>query len=104
MHRLKNHGDERDDAPDRINMRTTALVKRMLQEAADIESHGDLSAFILQCAGERAAVVIRSLEESELRAADRKRFYEFLLNPPEPSQALIELFAQHPSEQFRVVH
>jgi uncharacterized protein (DUF1778 family) len=104
MYQSKDHGDERDDEPDRINMRTTVRIKRMLQEAANIQSHGDLSAFMLQCAEERAATVIRSLEESELRAEDRKRFYEFLLDPPEPSQALIELFAQRPSEQFRVVH
>ncbi len=104
MYRLKDRDSQRDNEPDRINMRTTVKVKRMLQEAANIDSHGDLSAFILKCAEERAAAMMRELEETELRAEDRERFYAFLLNPPEPSQALIELFAQPPSEQFRVVH
>jgi uncharacterized protein (DUF1778 family) len=95
--------DEDVGGSTRIHMRTTVQVKRTLQEAADIETHGDLSAFLLQCAEERAEIVIRSLEETQLRAEDRKCFYDFLLNPPEPSQALIDLFAEQPSERFRVV-
>lgn len=104
MYRLKDEYDlEGDREPDRINMRTTVGIKRMLQEAANISNHGDLSAFILSIAEERAENVLRSYEESTLLNEQRERFYAFLENPPKPSEALVALFARQPSEKFRVV-
>jgi uncharacterized protein (DUF1778 family) len=104
MYRIKDDFDkEGDREPDRINMRTTVGIKRMLQEAANLSNHGDLSAFILGIAEERAENVLRLYEESTLLNEDRERFYAFLENPPKPSEALVALFARQPSENFRVV-
>jgi uncharacterized protein (DUF1778 family) len=88
----------------RINVRVTDKQKNILAEAAQIETEGDLSKFILNSAEERAQHILRQREETVLSAEIRERFYDLLLNPPEPSEALKALFSTEPSAEFHLVH
>ncbi|MDE2482373.1 MAG: DUF1778 domain-containing protein [bacterium] len=99
---LQPTGDRgRSPKRERIAIRANSEEKALFQRAADLETKGDLSAFILASAEARAKLVLRSYEETELHEAERERFYAFLANPPEPSEALVALFAESPS--FKVV-
>jgi uncharacterized protein (DUF1778 family) len=61
--------------------------KRRIERAANIKGLS-LSDFIVQNADEAAIRTIQQHESWTLEAADRDRFIQALLNPPEPSGRL----------------
>lgn len=60
---------------------------------------GDVTAFV-GAAAERARLVLGDLEVTRIEDDTRRRFYDLVMNPPEPSGALKKLLA---SDAFRVV-
>ncbi len=85
---------------DRIHLRIARDVKEMLEQAAAISTGGDVTAFVVEAAAERARRVLSDLEVTRIADDDRHRFYELLRKPPEPSEALKKLLA---FDAFRVV-
>lgn len=89
---------------ERITLDINEEQRALIQCAADLQSRGNISAFILASALDRAAAVLRSYEETQLRAEERDRFYSFLANPPPPAEALISLFAEdNVGQNFNIV-
>lgn len=66
----------------------------MLQHAADLSGRS-LTDFVLSASRAETGKVIRDHESIVLNAEESKRFAELLLNPPEPNQALKDLFKRH---------
>jgi len=85
---------------DRIHLRVAGDVKEMLEQAAALSTGGDVTAFVVGAAAERARVVLSDLEMTRIEDDSRRRFYDLVMNPPEPSDALKKLLA---SDAFRVV-
>ncbi len=79
---------------ERLEARLSKNLKSMLQHAADLSGRS-LTDFILSASKSEADKVIRDHEMIILTATESKRFAELLLNPPEPNQALKDLFKRH---------
>lgn len=84
----------RPEKSERFEARLSKDLKSMLQHAADLSGRS-LTDFILSASKAEAGKVIRDHEVIVLSAEESKRFAETLLNPPEPNQALQELFKRH---------
>lgn len=76
-----------DRKRDRVHLRLDARAKRTLERAASYEDT-TVSDFVLAHAVRAAEQVIEAHEQITLTAADWDVFYDALLNPPEPNQAL----------------
>lgn len=74
----------------RINLRTSPEAKALIERAAAIMG-STVSSFMLQNAYEAASRVVTQQEIITLSDRDRDTFLDALDNPPEPTQALIEL-------------
>jgi uncharacterized protein (DUF1778 family) len=85
---------------DRIHLRVARDVKDLLEQAAAVSTGGDVTAFVIGAAAERARRVLSDLEVTRIDDASRRRFYDLMMNPPEPSAALKKLLA---FDAFRVV-
>ena len=85
---------------DRIHLRVARDVKDMLEQAAAISTGGDVTAFVIGAAADRAHRVLSELEVTRIDHETRRRFYDLVLNPPEPSDALKKLLG---FDAFRVV-
>ena len=79
----------------RINLRTSQEVKWMIERAAAAVG-ATVSSFMLQNATEVARRVLAEQEVIVMSDRDRDTFLDALDNPPEPTQALIDLM-RHPS-------
>jgi uncharacterized protein (DUF1778 family) len=75
----------------RVDLRITQEGKTLIERAAQLK-HTTVSAYMLESALQRAREEIDSLERIHLQDADWDVFYAALTNPPEPNQALINLF------------
>lgn len=83
---------------DRIDVRLPREIKRKLQQAAELEGI-PLSSFLIQSAVERADdVLLRNIRIIELAESDQSRFVEWLLDPPEPTEELIQALRHHERE------
>lgn len=85
---------------DRMHLRLDAKTKRTLERAAAYEETS-ISDFVLENAVEAAERVIRAREQATLSALDWDAFFDALVNPPEPNEALIAAarrYRQRPSE------
>lgn len=74
----------------RINLRTSPEAKALIERAAAIMG-STVSSFMLQNAYEAASRLIAQQETLTLSDRDRDAFLNALENPPEPTQALIDL-------------
>ncbi len=74
----------------RINLRTSQEVKEMIERAAAAVG-STVSSFMLQSATEVARRVLAEREVIVLSDRDRDAFLNAIDNPPEPTQALIDL-------------
>jgi uncharacterized protein (DUF1778 family) len=82
-----------EPARGRVHLRLSHETKTLLEEAAAVSTGGDLTAFMIAAATERAHRVLSDLEVTRISEPSRRRFYELMLNPPEPSDALKRLLA-----------
>ena len=76
----------------RMEIKTTEETKDLLSEAAQA-SGLDLSAFVINCATERARSVLAEMSLVKLNAEAHARFVQVLSNPPQPTAALKDLMA-----------
>ena len=74
----------------RINLRTSPEAKALIERAAAIMG-STVSSFMLQNAYEAARRLIAQQEVLTLSDRDRDAFLNALENPPEPTQALVDL-------------
>ena len=79
----------------RINLRTSPEAKALIERAAAIMG-STVSSFMLQNAYEAASRLIAQQEIFTLSDRDRDVFLNALENPPEPTQALIDLMRTVP--------
>jgi uncharacterized protein (DUF1778 family) len=75
----------------RVDFRVPASVKARFQEAAAYETAGDLSAFLVAAALERADRVLAQRETLLLDDTTRERFYSAMRAKPIPSTRLRQL-------------
>jgi uncharacterized protein (DUF1778 family) len=73
--------------PDRIQIRVDAHTKKKLERAA-FHQHQTLSEFMTHHALTAAERVLAEQEKITLSDADWTQFYNALVNPPEPNEAL----------------
>ena len=78
---------------ERIHLRVARDVKEMVEQAAALTTGGDVTAFVVGAATERARRVLGDLEVTRIDDASRERFYDLMMNPPKPSAALKKLLA-----------
>ena len=74
----------------RINLRTSPEAKALIERAAAIMG-STVSSFMLQNAYEAALRLVAQQDTITLSDRDRDAFLSALQNPPEPTQALIDL-------------
>ncbi len=74
----------------RINLRTSPEAKALIERAAAIMG-ATVSSFMLQNAYEAALRLVAQQDVITLSDRDRDVFLNALENPPEPTQALIDL-------------
>ena len=74
----------------RINLRTSPEAKALIERAAALMG-STVSSFMLQNAYEAAARLVAQQDVMTLSDRDRDAFLNALENPPEPTQALIDL-------------
>lgn len=79
----------------RINLRTSPEAKALIERAAAIMG-STVSSFMLQNAYEAALRLVAQQDTITLSDRDRDAFLNALENPPEPTQALIDLLRLHP--------
>jgi uncharacterized protein (DUF1778 family) len=77
-----------------VDIRVSASVKARFQEAAAYETGGDLSAFLVAAAVERADRVLAQRETVHLDETTRDRFYSAMRAPTSPSESLRELIRE----------
>jgi uncharacterized protein (DUF1778 family) len=86
----------------RVDFRVPASVKARFLEAAAYETGGDLSAFLIAAALERADRVLAQREVLQIDDTTRERFYSAMLAPPLPSETLRRFIAEEDA-RFRIV-
>lgn len=74
----------------RINLRTSPEAKALIERAAALMG-ATVSSFMLQNAYEAAVRLLAQQDVMTLSDRDRDAFLNALENPPEPTQALIDL-------------
>lgn len=74
----------------RINLRTSPEAKALIERAATIMG-ATVSSFMLQNAYEAAVRLVAQQDVITLSDRDRDAFLNALENPPQPTQALIDL-------------
>ncbi len=82
---------------ERLSLRLDKLTKKKIEQAATV-AQCSVNSFILSSVLEKAEEVIRKHEEMVLSDRDRDIFFEALLNPPPPNEALIDAFAEHSAQ------
>jgi uncharacterized protein (DUF1778 family) len=86
----------------RISLRVTAEEKDFITQAAALETAGDLTRFVAEAAIRAARTAIEEHGVSQVTDPIRRRFYDLLINPPAPSEALIALMASEVPAGFAV--
>lgn len=80
---------ERSDKNERLEARISREQKELIQRAADLQGQS-LTDFVLGSVADAARRIIQEHEMLELIGRDREIFIDALLNPPEPSERLLE--------------
>lgn len=87
---------------ERISLRVTSQEKEFLARAAALETSGDLTRYVADAAIRAARLTIEEYGISSVTDETRQRFYDLLLNPPDPKEALVKLMASDVPEGFEV--
>ncbi len=90
---MKTAGDSTSKS-ERISLRLDSATKRRIEQAAALRQRS-VSSFILSSVLERADDVIHESETHYLVDEDRDHFFEAILNPTAPNQALRDAFSVH---------
>jgi len=86
----------------RISLRVTTEQKDFIARAAALETAGDLTRFVSEAALKAARVAIEEHGVSHVTDSTRQRFYDLLINPPAPSEALVALMASDVPAGFKM--
>lgn len=78
---------------ERIELRTDAEAKAMLEKAAFLQ-HKTLSSYLLESALQKARSDLKESAIISLNNRDRERFFSALSTPPDPNKALKNLFKE----------
>lgn len=78
----------------RLDIRTTQQAKETIENAASALGI-TASAFILECAMQRATQILQQAQTIQLNASESRHFMDLLENPPEPNEKLKRLFQIH---------
>lgn len=79
---------------ERISLRLDSVTKHRIEQAAALSQHS-VSSFILASALGSADEVIHDSETQYLVDEDRGRFFDAILDPPRPNEALRAAFKTH---------
>lgn len=79
---------------DRLGFRVDRQTKDMIERAAELQRR-KVSDFCVTALADAARKTIAEHETLRLSEADRKAFFDILMNPPEPSERLIRAVAEH---------
>ena len=82
----------------RLDIRTTQKTKEAIENAATFLGV-TTSAFVTECAMERAARVLEQAQSINLSSLESQRFIELLEKPPTPNENLKRLFQVHQSKK-----
>jgi uncharacterized protein (DUF1778 family) len=103
MARSARRQSEKLGRSERVSLRTTDDERALLEKAALLATSGDLTRFIVSASVAAARQVVDDYETSRVSADMRRAFYELLLKPPAPSQALLDLAAEPDPDGFTFV-
>lgn len=78
----------------RLDIRTTKKAKEVIESAANAMGV-TLSAFILECAMEKASEVLEKARRISLSREESERFFDLIENPPAANENLKRLFETH---------
>jgi uncharacterized protein (DUF1778 family) len=78
---------------ERIELRADAEAKSLLEKAAFLQ-HKTLSAYLLDTALQKAKMDLKESEIFSLAKNDRNKFFSALNTPPDPNEALKDLFKE----------
>lgn len=84
----------RPNATARLEARLPVEIHTMLKRAAELQGR-TLTDFVVAAASEAARKTIEDMEIIRLSAEDQVRVAEAILNPPDPTPALIRAFERH---------
>lgn len=79
---------------ERVEVRISQDEKALLQQAALLEGR-TLSDFLVSSAHRAATEAIREHQVISLSVSESRRFADALLNPPEPSDYMLEAFRRY---------
>lgn len=85
---------QRSHNTSRLEARLPSEVHAMLKRAAELQGR-TLTDFVVAAASEAARKTIEDMEIIRLSAEDQRRVAEALLNPPDPSPALVRAYERH---------
>lgn len=84
----------------RLDIRTKKQTKEIIESAANYLGV-TTSAFVVECAMERARKVLKQAEYIQLNASETRRFFELIENPPAPNENLKRLFKIHEAKDIK---
>lgn len=79
---------------ERVNLRLPKTAKRRIEQAASFEGK-TVSGFIVSSALENAEKAIEKHETLALGRRDAKRFFDIIVNPPDPNDNLLTALEEH---------
>ena len=79
---------------ERVNIRLNESAKKRIEQAASFVGK-TVNSFVVASALEHAEKTIREHETMELSQRDADRFFDAILNPPEPNAKLREALEEH---------
>lgn len=82
----------------RFDARLTKTQKEFFEYASKLGGFRSLTEFIIQAAQIKAKEIIEEHEQILASKKDQALFFDALLNPPAPNEALMEAFAQYNQE------
>lgn len=83
----------------RIEIRTSEDAKMLIEKAASLTGE-TLSSYILNKSLSSAQKDVERMESITVRNQDRDMFFSLLVNPPEPNEALKDLFKKDKQSQL----
>lgn len=79
----------------RLDLRLPRKQKELFEQALEIGGFRSLTDFILTAVSEKAEEILERHKTLLASEADRKVFFDALLNPPSPNSKLIEAMKSH---------
>ena len=79
----------------RLELRLTKQKKTFFEEIATLGGFKSLSDFIVHAADQQATKIAAAHKEILASEKDRRAFFDALMNPPKPNQALKKAFTRY---------